>query len=99
MSVKRERDDIRSALKDAPHRRPQKIGPMARKGAIEQPGTVVDDLPREMYVVRLDGSNHRVTAHLSADENRNFIRILKGDRVMVRLSFWDKSRGCVMEKL
>jgi translation initiation factor IF-1 len=49
--------------------------------------------------VRLDGSNHRVTAHLSADENRNFLRILKGDRVMVRLSFWDKSRGCVMEKL
>lgn len=99
MSAKRGRDDVRAGLRDAPHRRPARIGPIGRKGATEVEGTVVDILPHELYLVRLDETNHRVTAHLSADENRNFVRILVNDRVIVRLSFWDRSRGCVMEKV
>lgn len=93
------RDDVRSTLKDAPTRRPTKIGAMGRKGAVEAEGTVVKLLPHDLYAVRMDETKQRVNAHLSADENRNFVRIIVGDRVIVRLSFWDKTRGCVMEKV
>jgi translation initiation factor IF-1 len=93
------KNDVRSTLKDAPTRRPTKIGPIGRKGAVEVEGTVLKLLPHELYLVRVDETKQKVTAHLSADENRNFVRIIVGDRVIVRLSFWDKMRGCVMEKV
>lgn len=99
MQAKREREDVTSSLKDAPTRRPAKIGAIGRRGATEVEATVIRKLPHELYLLRVDGSNQKVTAHLSADENRNFVRIVVGDRVMVRLTFWDKSRGCVMEKV
>jgi translation initiation factor IF-1 len=40
-----------------------------------------------------------VTAHLSGDPRRNFIRILAGDRVLVALSPRDLRRGRIVERL
>ena len=40
-----------------------------------------------------------VTAHLSADPRRNFVRILTGDRVRVRLSARDLTRGAIVARL
>ena len=40
-----------------------------------------------------------VTAHLSADPRRNFVRILTGDRVRVRLSPRDLTRGAIVARL
>jgi translation initiation factor IF-1 len=40
-----------------------------------------------------------VTAHLSADPRRNFVRILVGERVRVRLSPRDLTRGAIVAKL
>ena len=42
------------------------------------------------------GAHGTVTAHLSADPRRNFIRILTGDRVRVRLSPRDLTRGAIV---
>jgi translation initiation factor IF-1 len=66
--------------------------------AVEVEGTVEAQLPSALYRVRLDG-RRVVTAHLSADPHRNFIRILPGDRVRVRLASQDLARGAIVEKL
>jgi translation initiation factor IF-1 len=65
---------------------------------VEVEGTVEAQLPAALYRVRLEGQRF-VTAHLSADPRRNFIRILPGDRVRVRLASQDVSRGAIVEKV
>jgi translation initiation factor IF-1 len=65
---------------------------------VEVEGTVEAQLPAALYRVRLEGQRV-VTAHLSADPRRNFIRILPGDRVRVRLASQDLSRGAIVEKV
>jgi translation initiation factor IF-1 len=64
---------------------------------VEVEGTVLEQLPRALYRVDLD-SRKRVTAHVSGDIRKNFIRILVGDRVRVRLSPHDLTRGCIVAK-
>ena len=64
----------------------------------EVEGEVVEQLPSALYRVRLDGRSV-VTAHLSSDPQRNFIRILPGDRVRVRLASHDVTKGAIVEKL
>jgi translation initiation factor IF-1 len=70
----------------------------AGAGRTEVPGTVAEQLPKALYRVTLD-SGHAVTAHLSGDRRRNFIRILAGDRVLVALSPRDLRRGRIVERL
>jgi len=65
---------------------------------VEVEGEVVEQLPSALYRVRLDGRGS-VTAHLSADPQRNFIRILPGDRVRVRLAAHDLTRGAIVQRL
>jgi translation initiation factor IF-1 len=47
----------------------------------------------------VDVSGREVTAHLSGDPRRNFIRVLVGDRVRVMLAPGDLTRGRIVEKL
>jgi translation initiation factor IF-1 len=61
-------------------------------------GIVRAQLPSGLYEVEIDGP-HRVTAHAGASGDRNFIRLLVGDRVMVELMPRDLSRGRVVKKL
>jgi translation initiation factor IF-1 len=67
-------------------------------GGREVPGTIAGQLPKALYRVTLD-SGHEVTAHLSGDMRRNFVRILTGDRVLVALSPRDAGRGRIVERL
>lgn len=55
-------------------------------------GQVEDVLPNTMFRVRLD-NDHVVTAHISGKMRRNYIRILKGDRVKVELTPYDLTKG------
>ena len=48
---------------------------------------------------RLAAAHRSVTAHLSADPRRNFVRILVGERVRVRLSPRDLTRGAIVARL
>jgi translation initiation factor IF-1 len=64
----------------------------------EATGTVRELLPSALVRVELDGG-HLVTAHLSGEPSRNFVRLLVGDRVRVALSPTDRTRGRVVEKL
>jgi translation initiation factor IF-1 len=61
-------------------------------------GTVVSQLPSGLYQVEIDGPA-RVMAHVGGAPDRNFIRLLVGDRVLLELMPRDRTRGRVTRKL
>ena len=88
------RPRFRRGKKKKRHRtKPTSDGPRAGKAdAIEVTGTVVETLPNAMFKVELE-NEHVVLAHISGKMRRYFIRILRGDKVMVELSPYDLTRG------
>lgn len=65
---------------------------MAKEEQIEMEGTVVDTLPNTMFRVELE-NGHTVLAHISGKMRKNYIRILKGDKVTVELTPYDLTKG------
>jgi translation initiation factor IF-1 len=61
-------------------------------------GTVTETLPSALYRVRLD-EGVSVVVHVADRIDRNFIRVLVGDRVRVELSRVDVSRGRIVGKV
>jgi translation initiation factor IF-1 len=61
-------------------------------------GVVQETLPSAMYKVRLD-QGALVLAHIADRIDRNFVRLLVGDRVRLELSPVDAGRGRIVEKL
>jgi translation initiation factor IF-1 len=59
---------------------------------------VIEQLPSGLYRVKLDGGSS-VVAHVGGNVDRNFIRLIVGDRVRLELSPVDVGRGRVVEKL
>jgi translation initiation factor IF-1 len=59
-------------------------------------GAVTAQLPSGLYQVEVEGA--RITAHLGGGLERNFIRILVGDRVIVELAPRDLRRGRIVKK-
>ncbi|HVZ22344.1 MAG TPA: translation initiation factor IF-1 [Vicinamibacterales bacterium] len=62
-------------------------------------GVVVEVLPHAMYRVRLDDGAQAVLAHVADRIDRNFVRVLVGDRVALELSGADKGRGRIVRKI
>ena len=62
-------------------------------------GIVTEQLPSALYRVRLDGDTRQVVAHIADRMDRNFIRVLVGDRVRIELSPVDAGRGRIVEKM
>ena len=60
-------------------------------------GTVTEQLPRALYRVKLEAGG-LVTAHIADRIDRNFVRVLVGDRVRIELSK-DVTRGRIVETL
>jgi translation initiation factor IF-1 len=58
----------------------------------------VEQLPAGLYRVRLDEGS-MVTAHIAGNIDRNFIRLLVGDRVGIELSPVDVGRGRIVERI
>ena len=61
-------------------------------------GVVAAQLPSGLYQVELDGAR-RITAHVGGGIERNFVRIIVGDRVEVELTPRDLTRGRIVRKL
>jgi translation initiation factor IF-1 len=59
---------------------------------------VIDQLPSALYRVRLE-QGPVVIAHIGGRIDRNFVRVLVGDRVRLELSPVDSGRGRIVEKL
>ena len=61
-------------------------------------GVVTQTLPSALYRVRLDDGPN-VLAHVAGRIDRNFVRVLVGDRVRIEVSPVDTGRGRIVEKL
>ena len=61
-------------------------------------GVVTEPLPSGLYRVRLDEGS-TIVAHIADRVDRNFIRVLVGDRVRVELSAVDVGRGRIVGKM
>jgi translation initiation factor IF-1 len=61
-------------------------------------GVVTETLPSALYTVRLDEGS-LVMAHIADRLDRNFVRLLVGDRVRVELSPTDAARGRIVGKI
>ena len=61
-------------------------------------GVVTALLPSQLATVSIEGT-HQVTVHLGHPVQRNYVRVLVGDRVRVALMPADKTRGRIVEKL
>ena len=57
-------------------------------------GVVAAQLPSGLYQVDVEGA--RITAHIGGGMERNFIRVLVGDRVVVELTPRDLTRGRIV---
>ena len=68
------------------------------KDVIEMEGEVMEALPNAVFRVKLE-TGQEVLSHVSGKIRKNFIRILRGDRVKVELSPYDLSRGRIIYRL
>ena len=68
---------------------------MAREGAIEVEGVVVEFLPNQMYRVELT-NGHRLLAFLTGKARLSFARLSPGDKVRLELSPYDLSAGRII---
>ena len=68
---------------------------MAREGAIEVEGAVVEVLPNKMYRVEL-ANGHRVLAYVAGKARLGFARLAPGDKVRLELSPYDLSEGRII---
>jgi translation initiation factor IF-1 len=66
--------------------------------ALKVMATVVEQRPASVYAVRLE-NQCRVLAHLAGAVERNFVRLVPGDRVEVELAPHDPTRGRITRKL
>lgn len=55
----------------------------------------METLPNTTFRVELE-NGHGVTAHISGKMRKNYIRILKGDKVTVELTPYDLSKGRIV---
>ena len=60
-------------------------------------GVVTEQLPSGLYRVRLEDGG-MVVAHIADRMDRNFVRVLVGDRVRLERSPVDVGRGRIVEK-
>jgi translation initiation factor IF-1 len=65
-------------------------------GARRVEGRVTAQLPSGLYQVDVAGA--RITAHIGGGADRNFVRVLIGDQVVVELTPRDVTRGRIVRK-
>ena len=66
---------------------------MAKEPTIEVIGNVVECLPNEQFVVRLEENNHLIKAYIAGNMRKHQIRVLVGDRVTVEMTRYDMNKG------
>lgn len=61
-------------------------------------GTVEEALPSATFRVKLVDDSV-ILAHLSGKMRLNYIRVLPGDKVIVKMSPYDKTKGRIIKRL
>lgn len=64
----------------------------------EMEGVVEEALPSTTFRVRLSDDS-LILAHLSGKMRLNYIKVLPGDKVVVQMSPYDKTKGRIVKRL
>ena len=67
---------------------------MTKDDKIELEGVIKESMGNAMFRVEIPGGKI-IMAHISGKMRLNFIRILPGDKVVVEMSPYDLSKGCI----
>jgi translation initiation factor IF-1 len=70
---------------------------VSREDPIKVEGTIVEVLPNTIFRVEL-ANGHRILAHVSGKVRLRFVKFLLGEKVMVEMSPYDLSKGCIVLK-
>ncbi|MFZ1236659.1 MAG: translation initiation factor IF-1 [Prevotella sp.] len=68
---------------------------MAKQSAIQQDGTIVENLSNAMFRVELE-NGVQIIAHISGKMRMHYIKILPGDKVKVEMSPYDLTKGRIV---
>ena len=68
---------------------------MPKEDVIRVEGVVKEILPKTMFRVELT-NGRMILAHISGKMRMHFIRIMKGDKVTVEMSLYDKTKGRII---
>ncbi len=68
---------------------------MANNDSIEVKGVVIEALPNANFKVKLE-NGHVVLAYITGKLRMNYIRILPGDTVTLKLSPYDLTQGRIV---
>jgi translation initiation factor IF-1 len=67
--------------------------------AVKATARVLEELPSLMYRVELEEGRQLLLAHAVGVVERNFVRLLPGDRVEVEIAPQDGTRGRIVRKI
>lgn len=68
---------------------------MIKEKNIEIQGIVIDALPNTMFRVKLE-NKHTIIAYISGKMRKNYIKILKGDKVTIEMTTYDANKGRII---
>lgn len=68
---------------------------MIKEKNIEIQGIVIDALPNTMFRVKLE-NKHTIIAYISGKMRKNYIKILKGDKVTIEMTTYDVKKGRII---
>lgn len=69
---------------------------MAKEEALRFDGVVQEVLGNSMFRVKLEGSEHMVTAYVGGKMRKFDIKIIEGDKVTLEMSPYDLSKGRIV---
>lgn len=69
---------------------------MPKEEGMKMQGVVSEALGNAMFRVKLDDSEHLVTAYIGGKLRKNDIKILEGDKVTLEMSPYDLTKGRIM---
>jgi translation initiation factor IF-1 len=72
---------------------------VAKEAGIRINGEVLEALGNAMFRVKVDGSEHLVTAYLGGKLRQHEIKIIAGDRVTLEVSPYDLTKGRIMIRI
>ena len=69
---------------------------MAKEEGMKMNGVVVEVLGNAMFRVKLENTEHLVTAYIGGKLRKHDIKVIEGDRVSMEMSPYDLSKGRIM---
>jgi len=69
---------------------------VAKEEGMKMNGVVFEVLGNAMFRVKLENSEHMVTAYIGGKLRKHDIKVIQGDRVVMEMSPYDLSKGRIM---